>query len=280
MRLHEWCEMCGCEAEQDPRRHGFLSPHSPAALKVSVGGVRTDFLMFVREVVLLQVCVSINASFLSFTLSISHDRGVGGFGRGVESWGSPPKLRGLSSDTAFLRVRCLPSALLPLAGTIDGRGGSQSDWALWRVSTPTTLCLWCLSGKRALWPGSVPFFSRVEEGVGGWGGAVNTRKTEVTGSQFKMDGGRSKMGDSESAFFFFFFAFLYPWQPAWLLLTCSHSLLCTFVPLPHVSKGGAGCAASTEVHCGSSEKRGRWKLHAQPSLWGSFRNFVFFLPKK
>lgn len=208
MRLHEWCEMCGCEAEQDPRRHGFLSPHSPAALKVSVGGVRTDFLMFVREVVLLQVCVSINASFLSFTLSISHDRGVGGFGRGVESWGSPPKLRGLSSDTAFLRVRCLPSALLPLAGTIDGRGGSQSDWALWRVSTPTTLCLWCLSGKRALWPGSVPFFSRVEEGVGGWGGAVNTRKTEVTGSQFKMDGGRSKMGDSESAFFFFFFCFL------------------------------------------------------------------------
>lgn len=67
---------------------------------------------------------------------------------------SPPMLCGLSSDTAFLRVRCLPSALLPLADTNDdeGRAGSQSDCALWMVSTPTTLCLWCLRERRPLWP--------------------------------------------------------------------------------------------------------------------------------
>lgn len=41
---------------------------------------------------------------------------------------SPPVLCGLSSDTAFLRVRCRPSALLP--GGADGEAGSQSDWAL------------------------------------------------------------------------------------------------------------------------------------------------------
>lgn len=41
---------------------------------------------------------------------------------------SPPVLCGLSSDTAFLRVRCRPSALLP-AGA-DGEAGGQSDWAL------------------------------------------------------------------------------------------------------------------------------------------------------
>lgn len=41
---------------------------------------------------------------------------------------SPPVLCGLSSDTAFLRVRWRPSALLP--GGADGEAGSQSGWAL------------------------------------------------------------------------------------------------------------------------------------------------------
>lgn len=99
-------------------------------------------------------------------------------------------LCGLSSDTAFLRVRCLPSALLPLADTTDGRAGSQSDWALWMVSTPTTLCLWCLSERRPLWPRCVLFFAGAGQMSGGGGSQRQETKVMGRSSRWKEGGAR------------------------------------------------------------------------------------------
>lgn len=76
---------------------------------------------------------------------------------------------------------------------------------------------------------------------------VNVRKQRVMGSKFKMEGGRSEMeiqrADLSSAR-----------QPAWLSVTCSHSVWCTIAP--PACHSGMGCAASTEVQCGSGSS---WK---------------------
>lgn len=80
---------------------------------------------------------------------------------------SPPSGCGLSSDMAFLRVRWRPSGI-SLAGDSDG--------ALWMVSTPTTLCLWCLGSRRPFWAGAIyqPWVGR-QEGGEVWIGEKGTR---------------------------------------------------------------------------------------------------------
>lgn len=208
----------------------------------------------------LQVCVSIIASSLSHSLFLSllHLCFSHTAERRLLGKLSPPMLCGLSSDTAFLRVRCLPSALLPLADTTDGKAGSQSDWALWMVSTPTTLCLWCLSERRPLWPGYVCFFAGAGQMSRG-----QRQETQVMGSQFGMEGGRSKMEIQRAVY-------LPHGKPAWLSITCSqcvhigpqpnrlgvqHILRCIVGPVVVQTEKGGGVSG----------------LHAQPSQWRSFR---------
>lgn len=152
----------------------------------------------------LQVCVSSIASSLSHSLFLSslHLCFSHSTERRLLGKRSPPMLCGLSSDTAFLRVRCLPSALLPLADRTDGKAGSQSDWALWMVSTPTTLCLWCLSERWPLWPACVCFFRRRRLDVKG---GVQRQEAQVMGGggfEFGMEGGRSEMEIQRSVFIF------------------------------------------------------------------------------
>lgn len=167
-------------------------------------------------------------------------------------------LCGLSSDTAFLRVKCLPSVLLPLVDTTDGRAGSQSDWALWMVSTPTTLCLWCLSERRPLWPGCVC------QGLGG-----QRQVTKVMGSQFKMEGGRSKMEIQRAVYLHHGNQFDCQSHAA---TVCS-----AHVPLPHITKGWGvqhllRCIVGpVVVQTKTQIKGGCGGLHAQPSQWRSFR---------
>lgn len=171
---------------------------------------------------------------------------------------SPPMLCGLSSDTAFLRVRCLPSALLPLADTTDGKAGSQSDWALWMVSTPTTLCLWCLSERWPLWPGCVCFHRRIRSDVRGSTPGNTGHAVAV------WDGRREERdGDSESGL-------SSPWQTS---LTVNHMQpQCAHSPLLHLTKRRGvqhilRCIVGPVV---VQTKKGVSGLHAQPSQGRSF----------
>lgn len=125
---------------------------------------------------------------------------------------SPLSIWGLSSDMAFLRVRCLPS-LLSLAG--------NSHWGLWMVSTPTTLCLWYLKERRPFSAGGMV--------SGTFSGPWKGREIKGRGATWTLR---------------VCIPHIHRHQLLLTYVTCTHSAR------PLSLTQGPGLLASTEVHCG------------------------------